>query len=140
MIVCEYEFVNEDKNHLGYSMTEIDFYAWIPGKFHKEYGNHRLTMWKNLKTNKYELIKVFMEQTIQAFQIQKNTGVMVMNTPSNKKVEVVFANESMEIVLAEAHGLWNKFHGTEDYERQMDEICNHSKYQPHCFKRYMVAS
>ena len=137
MIVCEYEFVLEDKNHLGYSMTELDFYAWIPTKFHKEHGNHRLTMWKNLKTNKYELVKIYMNQTTQSFQMGKLIGVMTTNLP-NKKEEIIFANESLEVVLQEAHGLWNKFHGSDDYQRECDQVCNHvNLIGTFCMKRHI---
>jgi hypothetical protein len=138
MYVCEYEFVNEDKKHPGYSMTEIDFYAWIPGKFHKEHGNHRLTLWKNHKTNQYELIKVFMNQVIQPIQFQKNVGMMITNLPTGETVEVIFKNESLEACLVEGAGLWNKFHGTEDYQKEVDEVCDHSwKSGSFCMKRYI---
>lgn len=133
MIICEYEFVKEDKNHKGYSWVEIDFYAWIPGRFHKTHGNHRLTLWKNLNTGKYELVKVFMQQ--QVFAIG-NIGMGITNTPTGEKVEVVFANESLQAVLEEAHGLWNKFHGTDDYQRQIDEVCDHTyKTGSYCWKK-----
>lgn len=135
MIICEYEFENEDKKHKGYSFAEIDFYVWIPDKFHKKYKNHRLTLWKNLTTNKYELVKVFMVQQLFTIQMGNQQGIGFTNIPTKEEVEVVFVNESLQAVLEEAHGLWNRFHGSDDYERQIDEVCDHSGHNSFCFKK-----
>ncbi|MFW9875105.1 MAG: hypothetical protein ACFFG0_18525 [Candidatus Thorarchaeota archaeon] len=131
MIICEYEFKNEDPKHKGYSFCEIDFYAWIPGRFHKTERNHRLTLWKNITTGKYELIKVFMNQQVITIGTQ---GLGIFNTPSGEQYEVVFTNENLQAVLEEAHGLWNKYHKTDDYERQCDEVCQHDGGTMFCFK------
>ena len=56
--VCEFEFEDEDINNPGYSMCEMDFYGWIPtSKQNKNMENHRLTLWKNLITGEYEVIR-----------------------------------------------------------------------------------
>jgi len=135
MIICEHEFNNEDNKHLGYSFAEIDFFSWIPHKFHEQCGNYRLTLWKNLKTNKFELIKVFMQQSVKTFQMNQNTGVLITNTETGEQIEVVLSNESLEPILTEAHELWNKFHGSHDYKREIDTICTHTGLEPYCFKK-----
>ena len=45
--VCEHEFMQEDPNNKGYSMTEYDLYAKLG-----------MTLRKNLKFNEYELAKI----------------------------------------------------------------------------------
>ena len=45
--VCEHEFMQEDPNNPGFSMTEYDLYAKLG-----------MTLRKNLKFNEYELAKI----------------------------------------------------------------------------------
>jgi len=122
MFICEYEFKHEDKNHLGYSMTEIDYYAWIPVRFHKTERNHRLSLWKNLKTNEYELVKVYMNQITGIMPLCG--GLIISNVP-NGKTEVVFHHKDLNVVLVEGNELWNYYHGTSDYKREVDKVCEH---------------
>lgn len=121
-MICESEFIEEDPDHKGYSMTEIDFYASIPAKFHQTEKNHRLTLWKNFRSNKYELIKVIHIQVVGNNPLFNCT--MVMNIPT-KEIEVIFSHEDLEPVLAEANGLYNHYHSTNDYLREPDQICEH---------------
>lgn len=131
IIICPSEFEQEDPNHKGYSMNEIDIYAWIP----KSKGrNHRLTMWKNIKTGKYELVKIYKEQQIIAIGIpgEKPAGLFITNKDTNVPIEVVFDNENLEVVIEEINGMWNKYHGTDDYQREKDIICDHKHKKSFC--------
>lgn len=120
MFICEYKFKHEDKNHLGYSTTEIDYYAYIPARHNEK--NHRLTLWKNLKTNEYELVKVFMNQICGIMPLCG--GLIVSNVPNGKK-EVIFHHKDLAVVLVEGNELWNYYHGTPDYKREGDKVCEH---------------
>jgi hypothetical protein len=46
-MICEHRFEDEDPHHKGYSMLEWDLYADL-----------NLTIRKNLKDNKYELVRI----------------------------------------------------------------------------------
>jgi hypothetical protein len=58
MIIRTEEFNLEDPRHKGYSMDEVDYYAWIPQSF-IELGirNHRLTLRKNLTDGVFEIVR-----------------------------------------------------------------------------------
>jgi hypothetical protein len=122
IMICESEFLEEDPDHERYSMTEIDFYMSIPAKFHNTEKNHRLTLWKNLQSNKYELIKVIQKQVVDHNPLFNCT--MVMNIPT-KEIEVIFSHEDIEPVLAEANGLYNHYHSTDGYSQEPHQICEH---------------
>jgi len=120
IIICETEFELEDRNHKGYSMTEIDYYAYIPARHNER--NHRLTLWKNLKSNEYELVKVYMNKITGIMPLCG--GLIVSNIPSGKE-EVVFHHKDLAVVINEGNGLWNHYHGTSDYKRKPDKVCEH---------------
>lgn len=122
IIICESEFFSEDPKHKGYSMAEIDFYSSISTKFHKTEKNHRLTLWKNLQTNQYELIKIIQRQIIGYNPMFGCT--MVMNHPTGER-EVVFSHEDLDPVLVEANGLYNHYNSTEDYKEEPHTVCEH---------------
>ena len=55
MKICEYEFEREDPNNKGYSLTEVDTYAWIPERMGIQ--SHRLSLRKNLTTGRFEVYR-----------------------------------------------------------------------------------
>jgi len=71
MIICEAEFETPDPKNPDFSMTEVDYYAWIPYDMATpETPNHRLSLRKNLKTGEYELYRrLFQRRIISRKQI-----------------------------------------------------------------------
>ena len=59
MIVCEYEFERPDPRNPYYSLVEVDIYGWISKEFWSEIHNHRLSLRKNLKTDKFESYRYY---------------------------------------------------------------------------------
>lgn len=58
IFLCEYEFDDDDLDHQGYFMCEMNFYAWIPvDKQSKGIENHMLNVWKNLVTGEYKVVR-----------------------------------------------------------------------------------
>jgi len=57
MIVCEYEFDRPDPKNPCYSLVEVDIYGWIPREYWSEVRDHRLSLRKNLKTERFELYR-----------------------------------------------------------------------------------
>ncbi|MFX0132023.1 MAG: hypothetical protein ACFFDN_00125 [Candidatus Hodarchaeota archaeon] len=103
-------------------MTEIDFYMDIPVKFHNSEKNHRLSLRKNLTTEKYELIKVIQKQIIGYAPFFGCT--MIMNHPTGQ-IEVIFSHKDLEPVLVEANGIYNYYNSTEDYIEAPHIVCEH---------------
>lgn len=59
--VCEHEFNREDPKNPGYSMLEYDLYARL-----------NMTLRKNLKTNKYEIVKISTKQVVYSYRDLKD--------------------------------------------------------------------
>jgi hypothetical protein len=57
LIICEWAFEQEDPNHRGYSLAEVDFYTYASGDRLGVEKQHRLTMRKNLQTNEFEVLR-----------------------------------------------------------------------------------
>ena len=109
IIICESEFDTEDGNHEGYSLAEIDIYAWIPWNKSKHSGieNHRLSMWKNLNTGEYELYRNY------------------HGSSSCYDGDVIFKDPDMMVVLDEARREWDKWHAKEGGDHYQFEKCEH---------------
>lgn len=108
MIICEFDFTEEDKKNPCYSMTEIDVYAWIPctddgGHSNDGQRNHRLSIRKNIATGDFEAIRVFYD-----------TNFPVLATRIAKKSKTL--QEIINFTNSEA----SKYHGTGD-----DVVCQH---------------
>lgn len=109
VIICETGFETEDKNNLGYSMLELDFYMFNPERIRRPELDHRLTMRKNLKSNKYELYRFYF---------------------SSKRLETIFVSNNLQDVLNKANIQCNKVHKLfENDPRQPDLACNHESSQ-----------
>jgi hypothetical protein len=103
MIICELGFEDEDINHLGYSMREVDYYSHIPYDLvMKGYKQHRLSLRKNIKENKFEVYRFFHD---------------------SEKEEVAFSG-SFNDALRFADKEWNKFWGHLG-KKEPDEPCQH---------------
>lgn len=106
MIICDLRFEMEDKQHPGYSLVEIDFYGSIPWKFYKEMKNHLLTVWKNLKENKFEVVTILHD--------------------ARRTKDVLFSSESLQEALDYGCRQWNHYWGYLGEMKQRDLICDHS--------------
>jgi hypothetical protein len=103
MIICELGFEDKDAKNPEYSMREVDFYSHIPYDFiMKGFKNHRLSLRKNLKLNKFEVYRYFYE---------------------NRKEEVAFSGDFKD-ALNFANNEWNKFWGFLG-KREPDVPCQH---------------
>jgi hypothetical protein len=108
MIVCERGFVTEDPDRLGYSLREIDYYAYIPTGRPENAGvqTHRLSLRKNLKTGNFELYRHYADY---------------MNIDDR----VIFATENLQDALDFGCAEWNKYWGDKDYQKEPDIACKH---------------
>jgi len=60
IIICEAEFRKPDPDRPEVSLTEIDYYAWIPyQKRSKDLPNHSLSLRKNMETGEFEVYRDF---------------------------------------------------------------------------------
>lgn len=128
--ICEYGFESEDKSHKGYSMKEVDCYAFIPPSAQKKLGvqNHRLTVWKNLTTGEYELISVPMEERIQNLILPGNVLTMISNTATGDKYTVVIKSKDLAVICEEASGLQQKYWGHD----MTYLVCTHDSWEMSC--------
>ena len=112
MIICEYEFDFEDPKNKGYSMTEIDWYGWIPPI---STPNHRLTLRKNLRENVYEVFRYYYDS-----QYWKNSPM-----EDEYNLIVRFKSKSLKEAIDYADAQWNIFHGVTRGSKEPDEVCLH---------------
>lgn len=128
--ICEYGFKSEDKRHEGYSMKEVDIYGHIPHLAQKKFGvqNHRLTVWKNLKTEEYELIAVPMVERVQNIVLPGNVLTMITNVATGKKYSVIIKNKDLSVICQEATGLHRKY--WEYYTTYL--VCTHDSWEMSC--------
>ena len=121
MIVCESEFVVEDLADPGYSLMEVDFYAWIPRRFWVVEPNHRLSLRKNLKTGEYELYKLYYQGGVLG-RIKVPLGGQVRYRDDGLEV-VVFRSKNLQEVLDKAFELRRMYHPDAEWERDLE--CTH---------------
>jgi len=96
VIIYERDFDAEDPQNQGYSLREVDYYAWIPAHFRKAIKDHRLSLRKNLRTGKFELYRKYY---------------------MDGREEVIFQDD-LEHCLEAAHAEATFFHGP----RERDQI------------------
>jgi hypothetical protein len=109
LIACETEFNKEDPHNPLYSMTELDIYGGIPFKKQQDLGidNHRLSIRKNMKTNKYEIYRHYY-------------------TFDNKtKDEVIFSSESLQETLQRVCSEYNNLISVDPNNLLQYKICDH---------------
>ena len=121
MIVCGSEFVIEDPADPGYSLMEVDFYAWIPRKYSVVEPNHRLSLRKNLRTGEYELYKFYFEGGLLG-RIRVPLDGRVRYKDNGVEV-VVFSSKNLQEVLDKAYELRRLYHPDVEWERDLE--CTH---------------
>lgn len=119
--ICEQEFVKPDGKSVDYAFAEIDIYHWVP--VGSDVENHRLTLFKNLKTEEYELHRVY--KKLVKLKIV-NFGVETISHILTGEVDIIFKNKDLEVVVVEANGLWMKYHGKWSEQKNGSfAVCKH---------------
>lgn len=109
MLACDSEFIDEDTRHPGYSLCEYDIYAWAPYAMQVKLGmrNHRLSMWKNLKTGEYELYRNYHD------------------AKNEYEADIIFKSKSLMDTLARAVQEWDTWHAI-DTRHDPFKPCQHT--------------
>jgi len=115
VIICETEFEREDPDHLGYSMLEVDYYAWIPAG--SPMPCHRLSLRKNLRTGEYEVYRRYFQR-----RLNSRDGVTLIIGNDLGREEVAFKSMSLEEAVEFASEEWRRSHGE---GRSPDKVCQH---------------
>lgn len=116
MNICEYEFEREDPNHEGYSLVEVDTYAWVPEGM--GIRSHRLSLRKNLKTGMFEVYRHY-----NIITVLTEPEVMVQTLVDTKQEEVIYTGNlkgALEVTNRENKKYWD----AED----IDTVCDHSTW------------
>jgi len=118
MIICEKDFEREDPNRPGYSLTEVDYYAWVPAG--SCMPNHRLSLRKNLKTGEWEVYRRFFQRSLIS------RGPVTVITGDDTGLErVAFKSKSLAEAVRFADDEWNRFHRSGLGEKEPDQVCQH---------------
>ena len=120
LIICEYSFLDEDRDNPGYSMTEVDYYAWTPATMHAQTPNHRLSLRKNLVTGEYEFYRRYATRQIKTILAGSERGLMITNKDSGIE-EVVFRDKDFQKAIDFGNKEYARWHGEEHF----DEACTH---------------
>jgi len=98
-------------------MDEVDIYNHIPYPKQKKWNerNHRLTLWKNLKTNEYELIKVFTNAKIGSFgKTGTPLGGIIITHKESGEIEIYKKSKTLHEILNQATIMSHKFWETNE--------------------------
>jgi hypothetical protein len=118
MIICPAEFEQPDPKNPPYSMTEVDYYAWIPGYLAtKEVPNHRLSLRKNLNTGEFELYRRFFNR----FLISRKSLTMESGADTYKET-VAFKSKDFQEIIRLGNKEYSKYHGAKE---KPDQVCQH---------------
>jgi hypothetical protein len=130
--VCGLRFKQPDPNDRTHSMTERNFYVWIPKSATQEFGipNHRLTLRMHIRSGKFEVYRAFKRPFYTLAPDSAPRG----NERSGK--EKVVYKGTLGGALKFGNGEYQKYHG----RRLQDEACMHKppKLDPHCSAKNQV--
>ena len=93
------EFESEDPKHKGYSMLEVDYYAWIPRSFINStpsIRDHRLSLRKNIEDGIYEVCRHYYS---------------LIGFGGPEKDDVIYSNSSLADAGTFAEKERERFHG-----------------------------
>lgn len=126
MYICQYGFFQEDPDSPGYSLPEVDYYAWIPAKYRGEVPNHRLSLRFNLVEKQWELYRAYSTTQIGQLKQRQLQGVVISFKPTGVE-EIVYTEpfDNFNEILRKGNDEWNRWHKTPDYEREPDRPCTH---------------
>ncbi len=118
MIICPAEFEQPDPKTPGYSMTEVDYYSWIPSHMAtKEIPNHRLSLRKNLKTGEFEAYRRYFNPLL----ISRKNVTMITGADTGLET-VAFKSKEFKEIVKFVNEEYSKYHGAEE---KLDQICQH---------------
>jgi len=120
--VCEYSFKHPDPKDPTIALHEVDFYAWIPAKFHQLTPNHALSLRFRFANKHFEIYRRF-SRPVEFYD--KRMGILVQTSQDLGMEQVIYESEDLGEALAFANGEYLKFHG----KKEPDVVCQH-KY-PH---------
>lgn len=122
--VCELRFEQPDPHNPGYSLTERNFYVWIPRETRLNTENHRLTLRRNLLTRKFEVYRAYR----RPFHILSRGGTVHSNRTLGNE-EVAYTG-GLRGALKFGSGEYRKFHGRKLNEKP----CTHKppEIDPYC--------
>lgn len=102
--ICEYEFDLEDPKIPGYSLMEVDVYAWASPE-RTGVQSHRLSIRKNMRTGAFELYRRFNVPVAEAVP-----GLIAATHLDTGKEQVV-ASGSIASVCKAANHAYEEAHG-----------------------------
>ena len=123
LYICEFSFLDEDRDNPGYSMAEPDYYAWIPTDKRSAIPNHRLSLRKNLVTGEWEFYRAYTNQAnVKILQNRKVLGHMITFNETGIE-EIAFKTKDFEEALRFGNAEWKRMHGGDG--RDDDKPCTH---------------
>ena len=120
MKICEYAFAREDEDNPGFSMHEVDYYAWIPASKRGVMPNHRLSLRRNLVDKVWEFYRAFSNTVL----LEARTWKVITHKPTGTEA-VAFTTKDFAEALRWGNNEWNRWHKTPDYTREPDTPCDH---------------
>ena len=107
--VCESLFNAPDKSNQNYSFDEFDFYVKIPKR--TDMRNHRLTLYKNLTTENFEVYRQFMQEYKISAKIEDEIADVTtqIDTDLKETAKRGTLKECLDFVNQERKKYW-KFH------------------------------
>lgn len=128
MIICPYEFNNPDRDDPTYSMLEVDYYAWIPAKWHSTMPNHRLSLRKNLVANTYEVYRQYVQAQAARLFLGSQPGVLI-TMKEGKYEEIALSTLDIKEAVRFANNECTTYHGS----LRDDEVCDQTGNRPAVF-------
>jgi len=128
MRICEYAFQRDDPDNPGYSMHEVDYYAWIPAdKITTILPNHQLSLRRNLVDKVWELYRTFSRTVVlhgYGEDIEAESWQVITHKPTGTEA-IAFTTKDFAEALRWGNNEWNLMHKTPDYTREDDLPCDH---------------
>ena len=120
MYVCALRFEEPDPDDPGYSLLEVQFYAWTARRSQRVEGipEHGLYLRKNLKTGKFELVREYDGPVRFRYDYQPR---MLMQVEHGMVNEVIFTGGLHEGLQAGDYE-YTRFFGRRDL---VDGMCMH---------------
>jgi hypothetical protein len=122
MYVCALRFEDPDPDNPGYSLLEVQFYAWTARRSQRMEGipEHGLYLRKNMKTGKFELVREYDGPVRFLYEDQPR---MLLHVEPGTVNEVIFAGE-LHDALQMGDQEYARFFGRRDL---VDGMCIHRR-------------
>jgi hypothetical protein len=126
MRICEYAFTREDPDNPGYSMHEVDYYAWVPAT-RGSMPNHRLSLRRNLVEKRWEFYRMYNKTVVlhgYGESVEVESWQVITHKPTGIE-EIAFVTKDFKEALRWGNNEWNRWHKTPGYTREDDLTCDH---------------